>query len=1316
MSLDSNSTSSPSAAGTGGGATPPQGFDDAADLESVASSSATGLGGAAPSALPVPGPTPLSSTIAPSSVIDDDSPTAATPDPAAVLPTPPPSSTTTSAEDPRALITYRDDFRLWPHVEKHLVPRLPLRNLTWRSLRGVRTIPLLDVRVRPFDPTSLPRTAMFAALTPTLHLYFVHCDDPETYRQVIRNEIKKWVALFNNKKDQEWLIVYIAAASDSSSTSSSNGTAKNKFFNNMNMNMSMSMGKTSVLDKIKADFHKSGDKRDRVVSLRLLDTESSGDHGVWGDFFLRVKDGLLASFESQVHRYDEDIARLDAQRLTPGWNFCHFFLLKEGLANCFEAIALHEDALIQYEELEAAHFQTLHTQITSFTTFGGTAPGDDHVAPYLFGQASRKDYRALLMSNDISVFDFRWYLVRQQLRMVHRQRHAAELATRAAAFLRQFGPVLAANEPDLPLFFAESFTLSFVDAVLAAVDAMIPALRLDPDAMARLQSTRLDLILLAKAALDRIGVLAHGARPSLGAPLADSGNAGSVRPEDLADAAAALANPAARDALASLAGYARVYSSYLDAGHMAASLAQKPRLATLLQTDRANLHFALGEWHAASALYAAVVATYAEVGWLLIDRSLLQRQAACYARLGATQEYLMTCLRLVASNIIHGNHHVPKSVKGDGLVHDADMAQLAAQAHELVDPVVVEFAPLFECLLPATLFTAYDAEAEGGVVTLPTAVRIVSHLAAPLAIDRISLSLVGGETNDLVFYRGRRTAALDPASDDTFELLPGENLVPMQWEKPSTAGDYVAEKVKIEVGRLVFVTNLLKENRKHTLRIHEPPNPVALALTLPPVLGVDNRKVMLRIDSALPVSDATVTLWSLVPQPTALQPVSACVLDPHDGDPTPLEPLPPAVGRFLVPAFTGAAELVLELPDRFDEASIKAVFEFEAAGRVHTVSLVDTVRNSAVPRIDRDVQVLGDDMVLVFEVTNEDPANVLRIDDYAVEVEGGSVVLTDLHHEATYLPPGSSTTLAFLVTPTGPSVASFDAQLVLHHHFLREDVQHHVSSALLAAMRARDLALYFPILNHAWTAHVASLDWTSLVLAGTMRVPDPGTLPLGILPADVGAALRDVEKEFYAVSGATVSLPDLVPAGRSRRTVCGFHQPMPAAHVQYALVPRDSGEAVVIGRPMPCELSIARSRGASELDAVYELDVNEDHWLVVGGRRRAFTIAQDASLTFALALIPLASGRLALPTVSIVVRSANADTLVTVEELAGNGPAAVPVHPEATATLVVVAGNQVQRIGQAVAAPAVVDEQQPTVASSRTSLVAASAAMVVVVE
>jgi trafficking protein particle complex subunit 10 len=80
---------------------------------------------------------------------------------------------------------------------------------------------------------------------------------------------------------------------------------------------------------------------------------------MWQDILGKIKEGLLQSFDSRVVQYEEDIRKMHAQMTLPGWNYCTFFILKEGLAQSFEHMLLLEDALIQYDELEASFIQML---------------------------------------------------------------------------------------------------------------------------------------------------------------------------------------------------------------------------------------------------------------------------------------------------------------------------------------------------------------------------------------------------------------------------------------------------------------------------------------------------------------------------------------------------------------------------------------------------------------------------------------------------------------------------------------------------------------------------------------------------------------------------------------------------------------------------------------------------------------------------------------------------------------------------------------------------------------------------------------------
>lgn len=80
---------------------------------------------------------------------------------------------------------------------------------------------------------------------------------------------------------------------------------------------------------------------------------------LWADFTAKMKDGIITSFDQNVMTFEEDIRRLDSQRQMPGWNYCTFFILKEGLTHAYEMMNLHEEALRQYDELEASFFQIL---------------------------------------------------------------------------------------------------------------------------------------------------------------------------------------------------------------------------------------------------------------------------------------------------------------------------------------------------------------------------------------------------------------------------------------------------------------------------------------------------------------------------------------------------------------------------------------------------------------------------------------------------------------------------------------------------------------------------------------------------------------------------------------------------------------------------------------------------------------------------------------------------------------------------------------------------------------------------------------------
>lgn len=121
----------------------------------------------------------------------------------------------------------------------------------------------------------------------------------------------------------EWLILHVLQDGDAPEKATSKWPGR---------------GSTSVLEKVKADFNGSSKTAvDRVAQIRLpSQTGKSQDHSEFvdqlNDLVDKIKQAILTSFDLRVTQYEEDIREKDSQRSLPGWNFCTFFILKEGLA------------------------------------------------------------------------------------------------------------------------------------------------------------------------------------------------------------------------------------------------------------------------------------------------------------------------------------------------------------------------------------------------------------------------------------------------------------------------------------------------------------------------------------------------------------------------------------------------------------------------------------------------------------------------------------------------------------------------------------------------------------------------------------------------------------------------------------------------------------------------------------------------------------------------------------------------------------------------------------------------------------------------
>jgi hypothetical protein len=78
------------------------------------------------------------------------------------------------------------------------------------------------------------------------------------------------------------------------------------------------MGSSTVYDKIKTDFNTSSSKKDRCIHIKINEDGNSKDVSLM-EFINRIKDLIISSFQQQVGGFEEDIKKIDSQRLMPGY-------------------------------------------------------------------------------------------------------------------------------------------------------------------------------------------------------------------------------------------------------------------------------------------------------------------------------------------------------------------------------------------------------------------------------------------------------------------------------------------------------------------------------------------------------------------------------------------------------------------------------------------------------------------------------------------------------------------------------------------------------------------------------------------------------------------------------------------------------------------------------------------------------------------------------------------------------------------------------------------------------------------------------------
>lgn len=301
-------------------------------------------------------------------------------------------------------------------LEESLSVALPSELCEWRRSLG-RTA--RDVRVGarfvPFSGEALPRDGQWDLVRqPLFHTYWTECSDVEAYKAGVRDDIEHWLRDLNARGISDWLIVVVETW---------DARRANKL-----------LPRTTVLDRIRADW--ASRHGDRCISV-LRPAAHGAEHRTadsWRGLVARVRYLVLVAYARAVARLEEHVRKERERRNEPGWRFVPYFRLQEELAEVLATLGLHDEALVQYDELDAL--------LSQFVVNGHAGDAAEWLSEL---QAPLERWRSLALpsedENDTeplgdapSLLELRAYLFGRQARSLLRLERPEDVAERCLAF------------------------------------------------------------------------------------------------------------------------------------------------------------------------------------------------------------------------------------------------------------------------------------------------------------------------------------------------------------------------------------------------------------------------------------------------------------------------------------------------------------------------------------------------------------------------------------------------------------------------------------------------------------------------------------------------------------------------------------------------------------------------------------------------------------------------------------------------------------------------------------------------------------------
>lgn len=216
---------------------------------------------------------------------------------------------------------------------------------------------------------------------------------------VIKEELEAWLKELTQRNITDWMIVVVETI---------DAKRENKL-----------LLRTSVLDKIRADFApKQPDRCISVINPKRAEFNSAES---WRGLVSRIRIFLLQAFTRALTNLENYVREQREKRNQPNWDFCQYFLLQEELALVLDMLELYDEALVQYDELDA-----MFTQFVVNSQMGETVKWlmrfqksiEQWPQPVLAKPLTREQRALVLANGPAPLLEFRSYLFSRQAAML----------------------------------------------------------------------------------------------------------------------------------------------------------------------------------------------------------------------------------------------------------------------------------------------------------------------------------------------------------------------------------------------------------------------------------------------------------------------------------------------------------------------------------------------------------------------------------------------------------------------------------------------------------------------------------------------------------------------------------------------------------------------------------------------------------------------------------------------------------------------------------------------------------------------------------